>query len=1061
MKKLKQTIVRLSSFLAAWFLLLCFEACREDVPQAVLNESEIAFDHRLSTISLDTFDDNRYYIGTEDGSVIVYQSVDGSSDILSTPFDRIYRVVRDSVDNYWIGTRNMGVFRCCKHSDRLDTLRRYTIPASGKKTQYSVYDICIKGSEAYFATSHGLFLMSDSSQSMLRPLRVEPYADGTSRLHPVVYSHILDAGNNTLYCSSAHGLVGINTVSKETYVCLKADLHCIALHGDSIFALAKSAIRIYDMKEHKERDSINLDVPAQLYYYEPAQKVNYLICDNSLQLVEDKNLKNRGQYKCVDLRRTVRPSTCRNIIVNDTARRQSLMVTRNSIIRMCHHQDAFNSFGAVDHACADGDNIYYIIGHKLYRQNKNDSVAHHIKDISHDVRFMTVKDDVLFFVDSDNRAYRAKLCGSYLWNSIWSSNSEITPRLPKDVTAIGKNRQRVMVGVRDGFCNLNAANDTIILGDEEPFVTAIRQKSDGSIVLCTLNEGIFVEEKGVFSQVHATDTIHFIRDVAAEGNSLWFINNRHLYHLMEDGTLTSEEAQGYSRLLVASGHVYGIGERGMHDFTDKTDYFVDVPFNPDACLVADGKVYCGSGSGVFCFGMLRMHNGVEMGAQKISFENGFWPFSRKSLLILSVLTIMIVVALWIIDRYRLSRKNVTGHKADLIGRLGLLNEARTFLEKDTREHIDRLKSQVAAVDVAGGRKALSAMRSYSTQVQSLTATVSMELRDELGKQTARLKSSCMEQKEQYVKDTQREIAHKNIRTMLFQLEQNRTLLLPSEKMKRVVENYHFLFKAKKNKRPYALYIEGISQKVEDIATDESLTLQQQLKMLNETIAELATEERRKELEDILHSGAKETATLKATAGTIGRSGVGEDVGSPIEKEALCVVWADAIETKYRELKRAVSSLVPDKVYDTVCDIVYTNQCLYELDILSKVCSEVAKDNFGSSESKEVNEFIEKFYKCLNSSRDEEVIKAIKLKTDNQEGRILALAVACEHLFPFSGKKYSEILKVKANDSSLSRAKGVLLTKLDEGKDFIREHTRKNPTSIFGLADDVVAYLSER
>ena len=118
--------------------------CSEEKRSMSLNESEVFFEETLASISKDHLKDNIFYIGTEDGIVYIYNSENQHLEKITTAFDRIYKVVRDSAGNYWIGTRNMGLFCCDLKGDSLCVKkrhRRFYIPLKSKTTQYSASDI--------------------------------------------------------------------------------------------------------------------------------------------------------------------------------------------------------------------------------------------------------------------------------------------------------------------------------------------------------------------------------------------------------------------------------------------------------------------------------------------------------------------------------------------------------------------------------------------------------------------------------------------------------------------------------------------------------------------------------------------------------------------------------------------------------------------------------------------------------------------------------------------------------------------------------------------------------
>ena len=83
--------------------------CSEEKRSMSLNESEVFFEETLASISKDHLKDNIFYIGTEDGIVYIYNSENQHLEKITTAFDRIYKIVRDSAGNYWINTSGNAV----------------------------------------------------------------------------------------------------------------------------------------------------------------------------------------------------------------------------------------------------------------------------------------------------------------------------------------------------------------------------------------------------------------------------------------------------------------------------------------------------------------------------------------------------------------------------------------------------------------------------------------------------------------------------------------------------------------------------------------------------------------------------------------------------------------------------------------------------------------------------------------------------------------------------------------------------------------------------------------
>lgn len=1050
-------------WLTGMLLALC--SCSDEKPEAILNESEIAFGEKLASISPDSGDVNRFYIGTEDGVVYVYHADNNHIDTLHTSFDRIYRVVRDNKEDsiFWVGTRNMGMFRCKLADDSLHAEKQYTIPARNKETKFSAYDISLQNEGIYVATSHGVFVVKEETESMMVPIFVEPKKEDPGYLNPVVYNCFKTCCGR-LYCGGARGLKWIDIQKgDDTITCMKGNLKNIVVRGDSIFALCEKSLKIYDVAKEKERDSITLKHPAQLYFYDPMEGVNYLINDNDIQLFKDFDIKNPKEYKDVSIHRTLRPSTCHNIIVDDSVRQQSLLVSRNSIMRIGHHQDVFNSFGKIEYACTDKNSIYYLIGRKLYRQQtdaKGEKMeAFLCRDISKDVRFMTVMDDVLYYIDTDNKAYRVKLHGSYFWNSIcsiWSLEKEIKPTMEKETTAIGKNRQQVFVGVRDGFCRLEKADSSIELSDENPFITAFTQDRNENMVLSTLNEGIFREKNGKFVSVNNTEKIQFIRDVAIDSkNAVWFLTNRHIYHQQEDSTFKVEyDAVGYSRLLLLNDNPYGIGEHGIHSFKDSTDYLVDVVFNPNACVALNGKLYCGSGNGVYVF---DNHN---KGGMTVKFNDAFKPFSRTNILIFLVLLLVIIIGFWYYDRFRLSRRSILSHKKDLVERIANLTIAEAYLSEETNRKISDLSREVANINASNGKKALAEVQRLSKEIQRVTASVPFELRPKLMKSAEDIKKGKLPGWESYVRASEEAVATHSISQIVFQLNANASLMEKVAIMQQRLERYIVMFDYSPS-RKYAYNIEGVTSKVKAIVISDELDIFEKNAKIDEIIGSLSTDHGKSVMAEYISEQLRTAKKLERQSqddpiisnicskynehlSQVDTLKAGEGMLQFLEKllltnQRLCVMQElitirQQVEKTFGRLKMLEKERAEDK-RNGVSDPWKEERQWKEKESIEGEIPEVPGRILRS---------IERLYDCLHHCCDWQPLAKMDLKVSNQEGKIFPLMLTIpKNLVPF--EHYCDLLG--GNQKSLYRAKTKLEGLLSVVQDDIKSYAEQEPASI--------------
>ncbi len=305
------------------------------------------------------------------------------------------------------------------------------------------------------------------------------------------------------------------------------------LQGDSIKAL---------LPDGRLVGKSRLSDPAYTCFHEPSSRMNYLLDGTSVQFFSNDEIADRLTPRRAPLPRPVR-TFCHNVIANDPARGQSLLVTEHALLRVGHHQDLFSDIGNVSYACDDGPFIYYLVGSHLFRQRIGEQTAIQVKDLSRgssDVRFMTIADGTLYYADSGHRVFTAPIYSSYLLNSLLSWDRKVSPQPGQDLTAIGHDGSGVYVGIRDGLQQLGREKGQLQLHDAsastiaDPFITAFSAPtSSGRLFLATLNDGLFVGRQGSFRHLAASRGLSFVRDIAvlptASGaDSLFVLTNHRL-----------------------------------------------------------------------------------------------------------------------------------------------------------------------------------------------------------------------------------------------------------------------------------------------------------------------------------------------------------------------------------------------------------------------------------------------------------------------------------------------------------------------------------------------------
>lgn len=726
---------------------------------APLNVSEMFFGKRLSSVSADPRCANRFFVASEDGDVFVLTSSTTTTiDTLFTPFDRIYKVVPCSeahATDFFIGTRNMGLVLCRRQADSLVAVTRYLLPTADRPDRYSAYDISVQPTGVYVATSHGLLKVTpnikastataSTATAVLSPVDV-CHDSGTSSdtLRPMVTCDILAISLRYLVCASDRGVLKVDMTTDKVTPLVSQKAYGIALNGNAIMALVSgdSLLKV-DLRGNRLA-AISLPHPAQRYFYDSANAMNYLLSDGHVQLFRDNELANPDTWQQMNVGMSM-PVNCRNIIVGNSGQHQSLLVGKYSLFRVANHQDVFNSTGEVRLACAEGRHIYYLVGTRLFRQDldgRNEAVQ--LKDISGgtgDIRFMQVLNGQLFYVDSDNKAYSAPLHSSYLINSLLSFDRPVKPSLNREVTAMGVDASNVYVGIRDGLRNLHRADSCL---DNSVFITHFAN-GGAQTAFATLNDGVFMGRDNRFLPIKGSRRFAFIRDVAfipSQGQSpdLYVLTNNSLLRSRGTDSLTFvRTATGYRRLLAAdSTHVYGVADFGIDNLLSSERLFPDIHFEPEACVVVDGKIYASSGSGVYV---------LEPTADKTAPDHyttvRFVPqslFSRTNIVLLVLLVCAVVAGVWYVDRRRRRMRTVRAMQERLRARVDELCRVRPLLDARLCSTLDRWLSEINNLHRLAPTEAVKQADSLNRDIQQATFKVPTVLALQLERQLGDLKA---------------------------------------------------------------------------------------------------------------------------------------------------------------------------------------------------------------------------------------------------------------------------------------------------------------------------------
>lgn len=528
--------------------MLC-AGCSKEEEYAGINESEIFFNEQLSSITVDGSD---CFIGTEDGTIYRYCTAGNNIDTLHTDFEyeRIYRVVKDrfrSDGTLWIGTRNIGLYRCLTNGDSIIMQKGYEIPEN--RQEYSPYDIYPEKAGVFVGTSNGFYMIPEGRDTLELIYPDTTYA-GWQKSRPFVVSGIKRFSNRYLVASSDNGVLRVDlqaaTGGKVKAIGEQCRIKNIVLRDEAIYALGEEVLYIIDI-EGNILKSISLENPADFYHHVPETGMSCFINREYMSIVQDMNIDKPEEYKKVKLRRETRPE-CRNIVANIPSMNNMLLVTGNALFRIAYNLDIFNSIGAAHTIAADGEFIYFLIGKRVFRANCNDigtkeANIQHVINIpeEYEIEKFSVVNGQIYFIDNSNNTYtiNSRITGDYYRNTI-TAVSSIVPlvHLDKDVTAFG--RGGLLCGIRDSIITIDPA----AMGEEiklytdknsgttinDPYITLFEHNGDETWI-ATLNDGMYRGKGKEFEIVKGSTRYKFINDIAftASDNRPYVLTNHYVY----------------------------------------------------------------------------------------------------------------------------------------------------------------------------------------------------------------------------------------------------------------------------------------------------------------------------------------------------------------------------------------------------------------------------------------------------------------------------------------------------------------------------------------------------
>lgn len=1069
-------------FISILILMLSLLSCSNDEKRFLpMNEAEIYFNETLASISCDAVDINRFYIGTENGTVYVYHADNNHLDTLKTDFDRIYKVVRASDgdrDVYWLGVRNQGLRKCRVDGDSLvDTNGGY--PMGRKTTRYSCYDIALQGEYAYVATSQGLFAVNRDNDRLvaIKTLNGDDY--NTHELLPFSVTHLSNYRDSLLLCASDSGVLRVD-LKKSPLQCSKSAISSkttqVVVEGDRVCALCKDVLMITDPGAMHVKDSIATGLKdAQLFYY--AARRNYLVGQNQLAIVRDTFLNMPERYEIMPMRRHVRTDAY-HPIVDDAVRNQSLLLTDHALLRIAH---MFNDVGRVTLSCLDGSDIYYMVdGNKLFRQRTHDEAAKQVYTLPGGSRAqaMTVSRGILYYVDMQKRVMKVNVEDSYVANSLFSWETQYADAIKRRITAMSAYQDNILIGVQDVPCLggplepvAQRLNDTL----GESYITRFTvipnsgNAQDSILLVATLNHGIWVVNGGNIKRM--PDAKPFVCDMAVDGN-LYFITNHELYRQQADSLpVFCGKTSGFNRLFsLKNHHLVGLGEYGIKDFTDSLSVtgLHGVRFEPNACVARDGVIYAGSSIGLVAIQATQDGQGLQH--RFIELVPAREMFTRNNVLIAAAIAILSILSVWWYDRRRMSQRSIQNIKNDLTLRLDELNSVREHLDRDTCAHLDELAAAVEQVSDSGKKESLSSLRAISLKIMEITGRTPAMLLKVLNGQLDYIRQSKSDGAVECVKKTNEAIKVHTLLRMGGQIKANAQWIENEKLTQSKLDRYA-----------------SVSKNLPSIPklTDETMLILNSSK---------SAEQKIKEIERVLNNiddpdaAAKVTTYVEQRIDECEKAQRGTDDSLLIDSSLKRIIGGynsvlegmGAAEDKMDLLNRIAMC---DKCHDTIKILLAINTHLRDYDKLNtafekqekEIEKRAAEGHYALSESlkdedrkvrariqreiesvcDEVEKKIDRLYDRLNRGSENELLNIIEISMKAGQGqflqaKILALLLTGTEI-PVS--RFKNLFKV--NEQSIRRVKRLTIKQLQLHENEIIEFAARRPMSIAPMLSDII------
>ena len=633
---------------------LCLVSCHDknDASTEVTEDwAEMFFDEELASISADP-DGEHFYIGTCDGSILIYNQ-DSIKKVKNTEgFERIYYVWHDTVNSlYWIGTRNKGLYLCELKNNNFKRVCSFTIPA--KEDRYSVYEISVnsKGDSIYAGTSNGLYCLYRYQRTPCDMTEVWSL-DTTIAGEPVVNANMIWY-KDTLYFTAYNSHDKTSTIYKH-YL----EQQFVPRLDTCIQVVSRSEPLLYELN-----DTVMGMIGDTIFYLNcdklpspigrNSNTIDFLKAGNVVFQVTMDTLYANGYARRLP---EAAVAECRNLLVDDPLHDQVFLVLPHHLLRLPHHYFVQPKADrvTVSASCVDphDNSTYFLIDNAIFKlqSGKNDELELRQTELSvpaeYTAKWMTCLNNKVYIVTDKNDLYCL-------------NPFKLITSFGKSVTAISSFDNHIYVGIRDSLFVLeNEVKKPLDLITEDgdtvgfPFVTAFASR-DSLLFISTLNDGVYTGtgEDSCFYRDQRFNNYRFIRDIYVK-NYIFILTNDSLLVFNLEGTdnHSSNVAIGCNRLFPyeAQNKIVAVSDYGIKVFTHQaeggwkcdTGYYQDWHFRSKSCIsTPEGRVLLVKDKG----GVFEFRNQTVEGPKWLKIEGRKqidWPLVILIACIVAILALL-------------------------------------------------------------------------------------------------------------------------------------------------------------------------------------------------------------------------------------------------------------------------------------------------------------------------------------------------------------------------------------------------------------------------------------